>query len=112
MLAATILLAQLHCAPNARRQRGLLRRAEGRRSGPQGRAEPLRRLRPAPERRQARAVREEGERGDRVPGRAGRAGEVSVPLADWILTNFLRTAVAYSARTPTRMPVVRIQSAN
>ena len=88
MLAATILLAQLHCAPNARRQRGLLRRAEGRRAGPQGRAEPLRRLRPTPERRQARAVREEAERGDGVPRRAGR-----VPVTGW-QTNYSRMLMA------------------
>src|SRR5882724_7795136 len=94
------------------RERRLLRCAEGRGAGPEGRAEPVRRLRPTPERRQARAVREEGERGDGVPGRAGGASEVSVPLSDWILTNSLRTALAHSARTPTRMPAVRFQIAH
>ena len=49
MLAATILLAQLPVRSHRERQCGLLRRAEGRRPGPQDRAQPLRRLRCAPE---------------------------------------------------------------
>src|SRR5438105_4535853 len=51
---------------------------DGRRAGPQGRAESLRRLRPTPERREARPLREEGERGDGVSGRAGGTKALSV----------------------------------
>jgi len=58
------------------RQCGLLRRAEGRPSDPDDRAESLRRVRPSPDRWEARAVREDSERGDGVPCRAGGAREV------------------------------------
>ena len=90
MLAATILLAQLHCAPNAA---GTVDCYDAQRGGAptlEDRAEPLRRVRPTPERREARAVREEGERGDRVPGRAGgseamRRPHPAVPVTEMAL---------------------------
>jgi len=52
-------------------------RSPGSGAGPQDRAEPLRRVRPTPERRQARAVREEVERWDWVPSRSRASEAVS-----------------------------------
>src|SRR2546426_1955533 len=51
MLAATILLAQLHCAPTASGTVDCYEAQKGWRPGPQSRAEPRRRVRLAPERR-------------------------------------------------------------
>ena len=110
MFAAMLLLAQLHCAPNAS---GTVDCYDAQKGGaPVLKVEPN--LFGGYDLRQSDGklvrCREEGERGDRVPRRAGRASEVSVLLADWILTNSLRTAVAHSPRTPTRLPAVRIQT--
>jgi len=74
MLAATILLAQLHCSPSASGNVDCWDAAKG--GAPVLKVEPnlfggydLR------QRREARPVREEGERGDRVPRRAGGWGK-------------------------------------
>ena len=70
MLAATILVAQLRCAPNASGNVNCYDKQKG--GSPVLKVEPnLRRFRPPPERREGRAVREEGKRGDGVSYRSG-----------------------------------------
>ncbi len=76
MLTATILSAQLHCAPSASGSVDCWDTQKGGAPVLKVEANLFGGYDPTAERRQARAVREEGERGDGVPRGAERATEV------------------------------------
>ena len=77
MLTATILSAQLHCAPSASGSVDCWDTQKGGAPVLKVEANLFGGYDPTAERRQARAVREEGERGDGVPRRGGRTTQVS-----------------------------------